>query len=87
MKYCKFINDKKIEPLTKKYIVVEDMVCANPTPTRLKEAGYLPLLSEKMPEYDENTETLECIYTQTDEGVIESFVIRKKEKENEIYTV
>ncbi|MBQ5800369.1 MAG: hypothetical protein IIW20_00635 [Clostridia bacterium] len=87
VKYCKFINDKKIEPLTKKYIVIDGMVYANPTPSRLKGAGYLPLFSEKTPEYDEKSETLERIYTPTDEGVIESFVIRKKEKENEIYTV
>ena len=87
VKYCKFINDKKIEPLTKRYIIIDKTVYANPTPSRLKNAGYQPLFSEQTPEYDENTETLERIYTQTENGVIESFIIRKKEEENEIHTV
>lgn len=87
MKYCKFINDRTVDILTKRYIVIDKTVYANPTESRLREAGYLPLLSEEVPEYDEGAETLERIYTQTEEGVIESFVIRKKEAENEVYSV
>ncbi len=87
MKYCKFINDKTIDVLTKRYVIIDKMVCSNPTESSLRRAGYLPLLSEEEPEYDEESETLERVYTETEKGVIESFIIRKKEEENEVYSV
>ena len=79
MKYCKLINDREIELLTESFIVLNGTVYANPSPLRLKESGYKTLICENEPEYDRNTETLERIYTQTQDSVIESYVIRKKE--------
>ena len=78
MTYYKLINDKKIEPLENNFIITDKRVYANPTASRLKSCGYLPLFSEEKPEYDIENETIESVYTQTDDYIIESFIIRKK---------
>ena len=87
MKYCKIINDTSIEELKENVLRSNGMIYANPTPKRLKEHGYKPLVSEGAPEYDASKEALERIYTQTEDSIIESFVIRKRSDVNEIHSV
>ena len=80
MKYYKLISDKEIEEFTKRYVIIEDTVYANPKPSRLKGLGYKPLLSEEEPSYDPELETVERVYTQTEDNIIESFIVRTKEE-------
>lgn len=87
MKYCKLINDGSIEELKGNVLLLNGMIYSNPSPARLKEHGYKPLLSEKEPEYDTKTEFLERIYTQTEDCIIESFVVRKRSVSDEIYSL
>ena len=87
MKYCKMINDRIIEELKDNILHLNGKIYSNPCPARLKEQGYKPLLSESEPEYDEKSEFLERIYTQTEDSVIESFVIRKRSDSDEIYSL
>ena len=84
MRYCKLINDTSIEELKNNLLILDGRVYTNPTPSRLKEQGYKPLLSEDEPEYDRESEYLERIYTQTEDTIIESFVIRKRSVSDEI---
>ena len=79
MKYCKLKNDGSIEELKNGLLSVNGKIYSNPSPARLKEYGYKPLIPENEPEYDSENEVLERIYTQTEEHIIESFVVRKKE--------
>ena len=87
MKYCKLINDGSIEELKDNILSLNGMIYTNPSPARLKEHGYKPLISENEPEYDTKTEFLERIYTQTEDSIIESFVIRKRSDSDEIYSL
>ena len=87
MKYCKLINDRSIEMLKDGAIVINGKVYSNPSQLRLKEHGYKPLLSENEPEYDEKTEFSERIYTQTEDNIIESFVIRKRSDGDEVHSL
>ncbi|MBE6694885.1 MAG: hypothetical protein E7587_00375 [Ruminococcaceae bacterium] len=87
MKYCKLKNDGSIEELKDNLLSLDGMIYSNPSPARLKEQGYKPLFSESEPEYNKETEILERIYTQTEEHIIESFVIRKRSAENEVHSL
>ena len=87
MKYCKLINEKRIEELKNNALRSNGMIYTNPAPKRLKEHGYRLLLSEEEPEYDASSEILERIYTQTEDSIIESFVIRKRSDVNEIHSL
>ena len=87
MKYYKLKNDGSIESLENGVLSLKGMIYSNPSPTRLKECGYKPLISETQPEYDAENEFLERVYTQTEESIIESFVIRKRSADNEIYSL
>lgn len=87
MKYYKLKNDGGIEELENGVLCLDEVIYSNPSPERLKEQGYKPLISEREPEYDAKTELLEHIYTQTEESIIESFVIRKRSADNEIYSL
>ena len=87
MKYYKLKNDGSIESLENGVLCLDEMIYSNPSPERLKEHGYKPLISETQPEYDAENEFLERVYTQTEESIIESFVIRKRSADNEIYSL
>lgn len=78
MNYCKLISDNKIEMLKNGVLIIDGRAYINPSQERLKAQGYKPLLSEDEPEYDKENEFLERIYTQTEDSVIESFIIRKR---------
>ncbi len=78
MNYCKLISDNSIEMLKNGLLIIDGRVYANPSQERLKAQGYKPLLSEDEPEYDKENEFLERIYTQTEDSIIESFIIKKR---------
>ncbi len=78
MKYYKLISDREIMPLEESFIIIDKTIYSSPTPKRLKSVGYLPLFSEERPDYNPEKETIESVYTQTDDYIIESFIIRKK---------
>lgn len=78
MNYYKLINDNSIEMLKNNALILDGRVYTNPSQERLKAHGYKPLLSEDEPEYDKENEFLERIYTQTEDSIIESFIIRKR---------
>ena len=54
---------------------------SNPTEEQLKFAGYKPIVEDEIPEYDEETQFLQEVYTETDTAIIKSYVVKEIESE------
>ena len=54
---------------------------ANPTDEQLKFAGYKPVVEDEIPVFNEETQYLQEVYTETETEIIKSYVVKEIESE------
>ena len=75
--FFKFINETEIKPYNKGFIVFDGKIYTNPKEEQLKLVGFKPLVQSNKPEIDTATEYLSVIYKETDESIIEEYIVKK----------
>lgn len=58
---------------------------SNPTEEQLKFAGYKEIVEDEVPSYDEETQYIEEVYTETETEIRKSYVIKDFEVNETIY--
>lgn len=58
---------------------------ANPTEEQLRFVGYKEMVEDEVPNYDEETQYIEEVYTETETEICKSFVIKDIETTETIY--
>lgn len=56
---------------------------SNPTEEQLKFAGYKEMVEDEVPTYDEETQYIEEVFTETETEISKSFIIKDIESEDE----
>ena len=56
---------------------------SNPTEEQLKFAGYKEMVEDEVPTYDEETQYIEEVFTETETEIRKSFIIKDIESEDE----
>lgn len=56
---------------------------SNPTEDQLKFAGYKPIVEDEVPTYNEETQYLQEVYTETENEIHKSYVIREIEDKSD----
>lgn len=56
---------------------------SNPTEEQLKFAGYKEMVEDEVPIYDEETQYIEEVFTETETEISKSFIIKDIESEGE----
>ena len=56
---------------------------ANPTEEQLMFVGYKKLIESEIPEYDEETQTLEVVYEEIKDSIIKRYVVIDKESDEQ----
>ena len=54
---------------------------SNPTEDQLKFAGYKPVVEDEVPVFNEETQYLQEVYTETETEIIKSYVVKEIESE------
>ena len=58
---------------------------ANPTEEQLKFVGYKEMIEDEVPEYNEETQYIEEVYTETEAEIRKSYVIKDFEVNETVY--
>ncbi len=70
----KYIDKNTVEQ-AKPYVIVGDKVITNPPVEMLAERGYKPMVYDDEPIYNEDTEYLLPIYTDTEDYILQGYEV------------
>ncbi len=80
MVFFKFINEDKIQLLTRNAILENGIIIGNASTEIMARNGYYPLVNTEVPEYDRRTERIKTSYRLCDGKIITERSVIKKEK-------
>lgn len=77
MKLYKFENGRPVQYNGKPI----KLHISNPTEEQLKFAGYKPIVEDEIPVFNEETQFLQEVYTETETEIRKSYVVKEIESE------
>lgn len=63
------------------FVVLDNRIYTNPTEDTVRKAGYKDVVYDTMPEYDEETQYLQEVYTEDDTTIYVSYEVKDIEGE------
>ena len=78
------LEDGTLKKFKGGFVVLNNRIYTNPTEETVRKAGYKDIVYGDMPEYDEETQYLEEVYTEDDTTIYVGYEVKEIPKEGEM---
>lgn len=82
MELYKFIDENRVKKYNGGFIVLGNRIYTNPTAATIKKAGYKPLASVELPEYDADNEYIMTTYEDGKKEITPIYTVCEMENFN-----